>query len=171
MKKMIKKNKKGYSFIEVIVVIGIIALLFAIAGGVRQYMGKVVISTLKANITNINKALKACLTLNPLSDCNSFQKLGIKCDSYGMGRYSRRITHSSPLPANYTFIGGNNYPNTIIKGLHCSGRSVLNNAINPQHNNHICIEIVHEKKPWITFCTDNKGNTKQGGNCIQRICR
>ena len=82
-KKRIKilRNKKGFSLLEVLVAVGIIAIISAIA--VPQYTAnrkeaaKVAGTT---SINNIEKAYKHCVALKSHDDCDSLSKLKVSCE-------------------------------------------------------------------------------------------
>ena len=74
------KNKKGFSLIEVLVAVGIIAIISAIAvpqfTANRNEAAKVAGDT---SVSNILKAFSACRVLKPFSECDTLAKIGINC--------------------------------------------------------------------------------------------
>ncbi len=167
--------KKGFSLIEVLIVVGIVGVLASIViPAYNKYQSKAALRVINASITNISKALEACLTLKPLSECDSYSEIGIKCDSYGRAGTAGAgtpITHSSPLPPNQISIRSGSYNRSIIKGLHCGGEVSHSRGF-------ICLDVSHEKLNYKTACTDNQGNTiklkhvgSRNGGCFLSDCR
>ena len=76
----ILKSKKGFSLLEVLVAVGIIAIISAIAvpqfTGNREQAAKVAGET---SVLNVQKAFQNCIVLKPFSQCNTLALLNITC--------------------------------------------------------------------------------------------
>ena len=82
-KKRIKilKNNKGFSLMEVLVAVGIIAIVSAIAvpefQDYRRQAGRTAGDT---SIGNIGRAYQSCMVLKKFEECNNLSAIGINCE-------------------------------------------------------------------------------------------
>ncbi len=138
--KKLSKNKKGFSFIEVLIVVGILGLLASIViTAYNKYQESAVKRVIKISTINASKAIQNCLALNGVRGCNSFQKLGFKCDNYGLYRVRTRQSYSSifhAVSSGKTFSSGQSYKD----GLVCTGVADIGRGV-------VCISITHTKSP------------------------
>ncbi len=72
--------KKGYSFIEVLVVVGIIGVLSAIViPAYIKYVRTTAQESLLRSTRTVVKALENCLILNNIGNCSSLDQIGVNC--------------------------------------------------------------------------------------------
>ena len=74
------KNKKGFSLVEVLVAVGLIAIITAIAvpqfQDYREQTGLVAGNT---SVSNIARAYQNCMALNAFANCDSLEDIKIEC--------------------------------------------------------------------------------------------
>lgn len=74
------KNKKGFSLMEVLVAVGIISIISAIAvpqfNNNRKQAAQV---AGEVSVSNVLKAYNSCVALNSFSNCNSLSALNVTC--------------------------------------------------------------------------------------------
>ena len=135
---MIKTNKKGFSFIEILIVVGIVGVLASIViTAYNKYQENAVKRVIKISTINASKAIQNCLALKGVRGCNSFQKLGFKCDNYGSFRAGARQSYSSifqPTSYLHALVGRHSYKD----GLICTGVADVGRGV-------VCISITHTK--------------------------
>ena len=84
LKKLFKKPQKGFSLIELLVVVGIIGVLAAVAiPAYQRYQERAARSTLTNSLSNIAKAHIACTVLNAFGDCDSLTEVNVACKGCG----------------------------------------------------------------------------------------
>ena len=101
------KNKKGFSLIEVLVAVGLIGIITAIAvpqfQDYREQTGLVAGNT---SVSNIAKAYQNCMALNAFTDCDELDKIKISCAECS----DATLGAEPPFCANYkTTAGGKEF--------------------------------------------------------------
>ncbi len=75
---------KGFSLIELLVVIGIIGVLAAVAiPAYQSYSQNAARNALTVSLKNIGKAHQVCRVDNGLSDCNELSEIAVACETCG----------------------------------------------------------------------------------------
>lgn len=74
------KNKKGFSLLEVLIAVGIIGIIGAIAyPSFEEYRNNAARVASDTSATNVVKAFRNCIILNGFSQCDTRAKLKINC--------------------------------------------------------------------------------------------
>ena len=101
-KKRIKilKNQKGFTLMEVLVAVGLIGIITAIAvPQFQDYREQTGLVAGDASTTNMARAYKNCVALNDFASCNTLDKIGIKCE--GCTDANPSLGNSPPFCANF----------------------------------------------------------------------
>ena len=165
------KNKKGFSLIELLVVIGVIGILAAI--GVPTYSGyeeTTKINSVNTVFTSVAGALQICLSLadGEKTECNSWAKLDVKCETL--------VGDSAQV---FGDIEGGNIPGA---GVICSGahNTSVNNDNTSVNNDNICILVWHSSDESTRACVhanangnieENKAVKGIGWQCDNGLCK
>ena len=97
-------KKKGFSLIELLVVVGIIGVLAAVAiPAYQNYQNKARDNTLLASGNTVQKSYLACLALNPIAKCDTLAEIGISIPQGFFGTADTNVASTSSVEGGTCF--------------------------------------------------------------------